>query len=168
MSPARVVALPDWIAVKVRSTLRSPRYGHPAHAEVATGHGPCRACLRPFEVGVDRRILFTLDAFEGIEPSPLPGPVFIHEEPCERFPEDGGFPHELEEHPLSIFAYGRGRRLLGQELGVDRDAAGAAARLLDLPGVDYVQVHDAAAGCYDFRIERAERREDSAAARASG
>src|SRR5260370_40846694 len=73
-SPYRVVAIPDAVAEKVRATGVSPRYGHPAHAEVAKGYGPCRQCLRDFAVGQERRILFTYDAFTGAEALPLPGP----------------------------------------------------------------------------------------------
>jgi len=40
MQPYRVVAVQDQMAGAVRQTLRSPGYGHPAHIEVATGHGP--------------------------------------------------------------------------------------------------------------------------------
>src|SRR5437773_11378864 len=79
MQSYRVVAVGDRIADAVRTTMLSPGYGHPAHADVATGHGPCRQCLRAFTVGADRRILFTYDAFYGKEDIPLPGPVFIHE-----------------------------------------------------------------------------------------
>jgi hypothetical protein len=78
--PFRVAAIPTKVADLVRSTMRSPGYGHPAHAEVATGYGPCRHCLRDFQVGKERRILFTYDPFHGIEPLPLPGPIFIHED----------------------------------------------------------------------------------------
>jgi len=63
----RYVALTTEVADAVRATLTSPRYGHPAHVEVAKGHGPCRHCLRTFDVGQERRILFTLDPFDGLE-----------------------------------------------------------------------------------------------------
>src|SRR5512132_1092925 len=96
----RVAAIPTKVADLVRSSMRSPGYGHPAHAELATGYGPCRHCLRDFQVGKERRILFTYDPFHGIEPLPLPGPIFIHEEPCERFSEDAGFPADLRTHRL--------------------------------------------------------------------
>jgi hypothetical protein len=82
----RVAAIPTKVADLVRSTMRSPGYGHPAHTEIATGYGPCRHCLRDFQLGKDRRILFTYDPFYGIEPLPLPGPIFIHAGACERFP----------------------------------------------------------------------------------
>src|SRR5688572_10561985 len=111
MTAFRIVALPTATAAAVRDTGRSPGYGHPTHRERARGHGPCRHCLRTFRIGEEDRILFTYDPFAGAEPLPLPGPVFIHAEPCQRYPEDGGFPAELLEHPLTLNTYARGRKL---------------------------------------------------------
>lgn len=151
----RTVAIPTATADRVRATRVSPGYGHPAAAEVATGYGPCRHCLRTFRVGEERRILFTLDPFYGLEPLPLPGPVFIHEESCERLPEDGGFPEELRAHALTLNAYGRGRKLHAQEYVTDGGVEAVIERLLERPEIDYVHVRDTRAGCYDLRIERA-------------
>ena len=155
MAAYRVVAVPEEVAREVRETGRSPRYGHPTHVEVAQGYGPCRLCLAFFRKGEERRILFTLDAFAGAEPLPLPGPVFIHESACTRYPEDGGFPRHLGAHPLTLEAFGRGRHLRVEERIDDGDAEAAIDRLLDRPDVDYIQVRDTRAGCYDVRIERA-------------
>lgn len=86
MTPYRIVALPTATAERVRTTGRSPGYGHPAHSEVATGYGPCRHCLRTFRVGEERRTLFTHDPFHGLEELPLPGPVFIPRSPASATP----------------------------------------------------------------------------------
>src|SRR5687768_18434287 len=129
MKPFRTVAVTTALADKVRRTRVSPGYGHPAFSEVATGYGPCRHCLRTFEVGVDRRILFTLDPFHGIESLPLPGPVFIHEDECERYPEDGGFPADLLPHAVTLEAYARGRTLVGTERIEGTAAEATAAKL---------------------------------------
>jgi len=155
MSTYRIIAIPDAVAADVRSSRRSPFAAHPTHVEVATGHGPCRLCLRTFVVGSERRILFTYDPFAGLERLPLPGPVFIHEAACARFPEDGGFPEELRSHPLTLNAYGRGRRLRAQEYLTDGTFEGAIERLFARDDLDYIHVRDTDAGCYDFRIERA-------------
>jgi Protein of unknown function (DUF1203) len=155
MAPFRIVAITTSTAESVRATLTSPRYRHPAHAEVATGYGPCRHCLRTFRVGAERRILFTHDAFEGLEALPLPGPIFIHAEACERFPENGGFPEDLRSHALTLNAYAHGRKLQGQEYVTDGDVGAVVERLLARPEVDYIHVRDTKAGCYDLRIERA-------------
>jgi hypothetical protein len=155
MDGYRFVAISEATAERVRSTRRSPGYGHPVHSEIATGYGPCRLCLRDFAVGADRRLLFTLDPFSGLESFPLPGPVFIHESACDRYPEYGGFPEDLLAHDLTLVAYGKGRVQRAEERVSNGGVEGAVKRLLDLPGVDYVHVRDTGAGCYDLRVERA-------------
>ena len=154
MQSYRVVAIDDRIANAVRQTLRSPGYGHPAHAEVATGYGPCRQCLKTFAIGDERRILFTYDSFYGRESFPLPGPVFIHEHDCERYPEDAGFPVDMLTHRLTLNAYGAGRRLVGQRYVSNGVVEVELQRLLQDRDVAYIHVRDTDAGCYDFSIER--------------
>jgi hypothetical protein len=151
--PFHVVAIPTKVADIVRETMRSPGYGHPAHVEVAAGYGPCRHCLRTFEVGKDHRILFTYDPFHGIESLPLPGPVFIHAEACARFSGDG-FPEDLRSHRLTFAAYGAGRRLVAEEYVEDEQVQAMINRLFGREDVRYLHVRDTEAGCYDFRIER--------------
>ena len=149
------VAIPTSAAEEVRATLASPGYGHPAHVEVAQGHGPCRHCLRTFRVGEERRILFTLDPFTSVEALPLPGPVYIHEDSCELYPIDGGFPDDLRSHVLTLEAYARGRKLQAQEYVEDGDVEAVIERLFARPEIDYIHVCDTEAGCFDLRIERA-------------
>lgn len=150
----RTIAIPTSTAVSVRKNMLSPGYGHPASTGTARGYGPCRHCLRTFNVGVDRRILFTFDPFAGLEPLPLPGPVFIHEEDCSRFPEEGGFPGDLRCHALTLNGYKRGRRLITQDYVSDGRVETVIERLLVRPEIDYIHVRDTEAGCYDLRVER--------------
>jgi hypothetical protein len=157
MTTVRIVAIPTEVANQVRSTLRAPVYGFPAHAEVATDAAPCRHCLRTFAVGKDRRILFTYDRFSGIETLPQPGPIYVHAETCERYSEDAGFPEELRGSPRTVEAYARGRRLLAQEYIADGNFEPVIENLFARPGVDYLQVNSTTAGCFTFRIERAAR-----------
>ena len=155
MAEYRVVGVSAETAAKVRRTGKSPGYGHPVHSEVATGYGPCRLCLRDFQIGADRRLLFTYDPFFRQEPYPLPGPVFIHESECPPFPEDGGFPRDLRSHDLTLDAYARGRRLIAEEhVAGGGKVDELVASLLARPEVDYIHVRDTQAGCFDFRIER--------------
>jgi hypothetical protein len=161
MQPYRVVAVGDRITSAVRKTMRSPGYGHPAHAEVATGHGPCRQCLRAFVVGDERRILFTYDSFHGKEDFPLPGPVFIHERECERYPENGGFPADMLSYPLTLNAYATGRRLIAQRYVSNGVVEAEIRHLLQDNDVSYIHVRDTGAGCYDFCIERTEDEESA-------
>jgi hypothetical protein len=149
----RVIAISEEVARQVRATLKSPKYGHPAHVEVANGYGPCRSCLQTFAEGRDERILFTHDAFEGVEGLPSPGPIFIHRAQCERF-EASGFPPDLRRLPLALEGYGRGSWRLLQEVVADGEVDAAIDRLFEQPAVEYIQVRNAEAGCFMARIDR--------------
>ena len=154
MNPYKTIAISTKLAEKVRTLKKSPGYGHPAFTEVATGYGPCRHCLRTFNVGRDERTLFTYDPFHCLEPVPQPGPVFIHAGECERFPEEGGYPHDMLAHAAVLDAYGRGQRLVASVHVATGEHQQAVDRLLGRADVDYIQVRDREAGCFDFRIER--------------
>jgi hypothetical protein len=154
MLPIRVVAIPTEVAKEVRSTMRAPVYGFPAHAELATDAAPCRHCLR-VTAPEARRILFTYDRFAGLEPLPQPGPIYIHADNCPRYPENGGFPEELRGSPRTVEAYARGRRLLAQEYVSDGKFEPVIEKLFTRTDVDYLQVNSTTAGCFTFRIERA-------------
>ena len=155
MAPIRVIAIPTKTADLVRSTMKSPGYGHPAHTEMASGYGPCRHCLRDFRVDEEKRILFTYDAFYSVEKLPLPGPIFIHAEPCSRYDENAGFPKDMRSHRLTINAYGENRSLLAERFIEDGNVEPVIDSFLDRSDVKYLHVRDTQAGCYDFRIERA-------------
>jgi hypothetical protein len=154
MPSFRVVAIPTEIAKKVRETLRAPKYGFPAHAELAADEAPCRHCLQTTRVGIDRRILFTYDRFAGVESLPQPGPVYIHEDACPRYPENASFPEELRGSPRTLEAYARGRRFLEQEIVNDGNFESAIERLFSNAEADYLLVNSTTAGCFTFRIER--------------
>ena len=156
MVPFRVIAMPQDIATAVRAARTSPFGAHPTHVEVAQGYGPCRVCLHTFAVGAERRILLTYDPFVGLESLPLPGPVWIHEGACEPHAEHAGVPEDMRRHALTLNAYGRGRRLAAVAYVENGDVETEVERLLSRTDVDYIHVRDTQAGCYDFRIERAE------------
>ncbi len=157
MEQIRIVAISTKVAELVRSTGRAPVYGHPAHTEVGSDAAPCRHCLRLITPGVDRRVLFTYDRFAGVESLPLPGPVFIHAESCERYRENAGYPEELRASPRTLEGYARGRHLLAQHYVTDGRAERVIEQLFACPDVDYIQVSSTPAGCYTFRIERQDR-----------
>jgi hypothetical protein len=155
MSTFRVIALPTETAAQVRETGKSPRYGHPTDTRLATGYGPCRHCLRTFHIGEEKRILFTYDPFTGIETVPLPGPIFIHEHSCNRYSEQAGYPEDMKHHAAVLNGYAYGQKLVERTLvSADQDKVTAVEHMLDRPDVDYIEVRDQQAGCYDFRIER--------------
>ena len=154
MIPFRIVAIPTEVAAQVRKSQVAPVYGHPAHTEVAAGYGPCRHCLQTFDIGQEQRILFTYDPFQGIEDIPLPGPIFIHALACDRYPEHKGYPQDMLPHAAVLTAFSKGQRFIGRVQVNEGSHVAAIQKLLERADVDYIEVRDKEAGCYDFRIER--------------
>ena len=150
-----VRGVPQEIADEVRRTRRSPGYGHPAHLEVATGTGPCRCCLRTFEPGVDRRLLFTYRP-PGLGNSlTAPGPVFIHADHCDAY-QDDGFPQGLRSLPLAFEARVAGSRVVGLSASAAEPAETQIQRLFTTGGAEWLQLRHAEAGCFIARIETQE------------
>ena len=143
----RILPIPAEISDQARRTMVSPQYKSlAAAASVANGYGPCRSCLKVFNQGVDRRIFFTYNSFEGLSSLPDPGPVFIHAEKCEAF--EGTFPADILDLPVYFEAFGEDSRMVERER-MDRNQAGEQiAELLSKPGVRFVNLRNAEAGCY--------------------
>jgi hypothetical protein len=154
MTGFRTIAIDPAICWQVRKTNKSPQYGHPAHIETATGYGPCRACLKQFRIGAEKRILFTYNPFDGIDSYPSPGPVFIHTEACETFSAPLTFPGELRQLPLTLEAYGDDRWILGRERPNPDEIELVIQKCFAIPGVRYIHVRNTEAGCFIARIER--------------
>jgi GrpB-like predicted nucleotidyltransferase (UPF0157 family) len=154
MQNVRIVAIETEIADQVRASLKAPVYGFPAHLEVAEDGAPCRHCLRTI-APKERRILFTYDRFTDKESLPQPGPVYIHAEGCQRYPETGAFPEELRNSPRTVEAYAHGRKLKGQEYVADGRFEPVIEKFFADRDVDYLQINSTTAGCFTFRIERA-------------
>jgi hypothetical protein len=153
MGTFRLQGIPDSIAAAARESMKSPQYGHPAHAEVATGYGPCRLCLRTFRVGAEERLLFTYQPFSDPTALPAPGPVFIHRQPCERY--DGTtLPAALRPLPLALESYGAGGRLLAQRRVAAVTFEVVLQEVLVPAEVRYVHLRNAEAGCFIARIDR--------------
>lgn len=148
----RIVAIDTAVAEAARAG-KDAHFGFPAFTAPAGAGLPCRHCLEWIGEG-DRATLFTLDPFAGVEKLPLPGPVYVHADGCERYPEDRALPMHLMKSPRTLNAYRKGRRLVAEEYVEEATAAGVIERLLARQDVDYIHVRSTAAGCYTFRIEK--------------
>lgn len=152
MHPLRFLGIPEHIATHVRTTMTSPQYGHPAYREVATGTGPCRLCLRTFEVGRDERILFTYQPFQDPGSLPAPGPVFIHAESCPRY-EGPDLPPDFRSLPLVFEAFQQGGKLLARTKVAADNAERALTQAFEHSQADYVHIRNGKAGCFMARVE---------------
>jgi hypothetical protein len=154
MAAFRFQGIPDAVAATVRETMRAPGYGHPAHRETARSYGPCRLCLRTFDIGKEDRILFTYQPFRDAGSLPAPGPVFVHADACTRY-DAPALPPDFRSLPLVFEAYGGGGRLLAQERVGDRIPEDVLNGMFDRDGAAYVHVRNGEAGCFMARVETA-------------
>lgn len=153
MSRYRYAGIPQELVAEARRTMTSPQYGHPAHREVAKGTGPCRLCLRTFEVGTEERLLFTYQPFIEADALPAPGPIFVHASECTRY-DAMELPPDLRSLPIVVEGFRTGGELAVRtrvraepaELAIERAFAGK--------GVDYVHLRNGEAGCFMARVER--------------
>ena len=143
------------IADHVRSARRAPEYGHPVHEELATGTGPCRECLRPFEAGAEHRLLFTHNPFAGTSALAQPGPVFIHAEACPSH-AGAGYPEGLRSIPIVAQAYHEDGTIAEPRRLASGDEGTTLAEVLSDSRVRFVNLRHAQAGCFIARAERAE------------
>ena len=155
MPTFRVVAIPTKVTEAVRATRQSPFHGFPTHTEKLTDNAPCRHCLRQILRGKEDAILCTYDRFAGVESLPQPGPIYVHAAECQRYAEDGGFPEELRHSPRTLEAYSSGRNLLARELVKDGRYEPVIEKMFANPEAAYIQVNSTTAGCFTFRIGRA-------------
>jgi len=158
MSSFRAVAIPTEVANSVRSTMKSPKYGFPAHREVAAGRAPCRHCLELVRLKEEEAILFTMDAFHGLPNGetvpPSPGPVYIHAESCGRYDGARGIPETYRGRLLTLEAFGTDRKLLAEVRASESQEEELAEELFANQDVKYIQIRSTEAGCFLFRLER--------------
>ena len=138
----QVFPIDQSIAADVRISLLSPQYGHPVHAEIAAGYGPCRSCLNVFREGQERRLLFTYNPFDGLDAYPSPGPVFIHKTECSTYDECSTFPPALRTLPLTLEGYGADRWLLARERPSDPQIEAAIENIFANAEVRYIHVRN--------------------------
>ena len=85
---------------------------------------------------------------------PLPGPVFVHAERCERFAQESGYPVELLPYGAVLDGYDREQRVIVQRRVSNGEHEAAIAEMFSDPAVRYVMVRDLKAGCFDFQAVR--------------
>ena len=148
----KVIPISRAAADRVRESMLSPHSGLPAFSSVATGYGPCRSCLKTFRQGEEERIYISYDPFDLISDLPLPGPVFIHLEPCPQY-SDEGIPNWLLEIPMLFEGYGANSRLVVSQRVNKDDPDTQISEILKKADVKFIHLRNAEAGCFMARIE---------------
>ena len=159
MNRFKIIPLSEHYASKIRNE-RKDEFGHDVITQVATGKGPCRVSLKPFEVGQDERLLFSHSPFDIDNAFNQPGPIFIHKKEVEAYKDIHRFPPEIkankESFPLSLIGYSRSQQMVLTKLVGDDDVDLLIPQIFEQhPEVEYLHARNAKACCFICKIERA-------------
>jgi len=158
MNKFKIVPISREYAQNVRTTMRDD-FGHQLIDSVATGSGPCRVSLKPFQKGVDKRILLTHSPFELDNSYNQPGPVFINNEDVEEYTDIYRFPPEIKANkksfPITLIGYNKDQQMIFTRIVGDDDIDELINKTFEQqPEIDYLHARNAQACCFICKIER--------------
>ena len=158
MNTFKIVPLSKAYAVRIRATNQDD-FGNALIEQVAKGKGPCRVSLKPFEVGVDARLLFSHSPFTVVNAFNQPGPVFIHKEPIDAYKDIYRFPPEIKadkkNFPLSLIGYSKEQMMVFTQLVGEDDVDVLITKIFEAhPNIEYLHARNAEACCFICKIER--------------
>ena len=151
-STFRIVPLATEIAVAARGEAAN---GAPDHAMIVADSPngfPCRHCLRFAKPG-ERVILFPYASIPAGHPYSEIGPIFVHEQPCERYSMTEEFPPDFRRGRV-MRAYNSNYDMMDAEVVNGSDPEAIVEKLLEKPETAFVDVRSVTHGCYTFRIQR--------------
>jgi hypothetical protein len=158
MNNFKIVPISKEYASRIRES-RQDDFDHAVIEQIATGSGPCRVSLKPFEKGVDSRLLFTHSPFEIDNPFNQPGPIFINAEDVEEYKDIYRFPPEIKANkksfPLSLIGYNHEQMMVFTQLVGGGDVDEMIITIFNQnPNIEYLHARNSEACCYICRIER--------------
>jgi len=159
MQKFKIVPLSEAYASKIRMG-QQDEFGIPVVEQMATGKGPCRVSLKPFEIGKDKRLLIKHTPFEMDNAFNQPGPIFIHEKEVPTYKDIHRFPPEIKSDPihfpLTLIGYNQKQEMVSTHLVGDKDVDELIKYLFAKhDDIAYLHARNAEAGCYICKIERA-------------
>ena len=158
MKTFKIVPLSKDYASKIRATGKD-EFGHSVIEQLAAGLGPCRVSLKPFEKGVDTRLLISHTPFDIDNAYNQPGPVFINKEEVEAYSDVYRFPPEIKANkksfPLSLVGYSKEQLMVFTRLVGDDDVDELIPQIFEQhTEIEYLHARNAQACCYICKIER--------------
>ncbi len=133
--------------------------GQTPEVHVSDGDGvPCRHCQRDVAAG-ERYLILAYSPFPRPQPYAEIGPIFLHADRCERYPETDRVPAMfLARDSYLLKGYGGDDRIVYGTGQIVRsgEVDAAASGILDRDDVAYVHVRSALNNCFSCRIDRRE------------
>ena len=158
MKQFKIVPLSREYANKIKENNKDD-FGHEVIEQLATGKGPCRVSLKPFNVGEDVRVLISHSPFAIDNAFNQPGPVFIHKNDVEAYSDIHRFPPEIkankESFPLTLIGYTKEQMMVLTQLVCDDDVDLLIPKIFEeRPDIEYLHARNAEASCFICKIER--------------
>ena len=115
---------------------------------------PCRVSLKDIPVG--ERVLLTPYIHHDVDsPYRASGPIFVHDRAEPVVPEVNEVPHLLLHRTLSLRAYDGDGTMRDAALCQGGEVAATIGRMFLDDRIAYLHVHNAGAGCFNCRVDRA-------------
>jgi hypothetical protein len=158
MKKFKIVPLSKEFVNQIRKT-NIDNFGNEVYEQLATGKGPCRISLKPFNVGQDIRLVFAYSPFSENNAFNQSGPIFIHKNEVEQYLDIYNFPKELKEDkenfPLSPIGYSKEQKMIFTKLVGDDDIDLLIAEIFETKSdVEYLHARNSEACCFICKIER--------------
>src|SRR5262245_33363081 len=134
-------------------------FGNKITEQIAGGYGPCRVSLKPFQPGIDRRILLGHSPFDIANAFNQPGPIFVNSADVAEYADVHRFPPEIkadkQNFPLSLIGYNASQQMVFSELVGDQDVDEMIERIFEEESdVEYLHARNSEACCFIRKIER--------------
>ncbi|HKR53854.1 MAG TPA: DUF1203 domain-containing protein [Chthoniobacterales bacterium] len=151
-SKFRIVPLSTEVAEAARRAATSHAPDHRiVVADSAEGY-PCRHCLRFAQPG-EKVILFPYASIPADHPYSETGPIFVHEQACERYSTTDKLPPDLRRGRV-MRAYNSNYDMIDAEVVNASEPEAVIEKLLEEPETAFVDARSVTRGCYTFRIQR--------------
>jgi Protein of unknown function (DUF1203) len=115
---------------------------------------PCRVSLEDAEVG-EKVILMPFTHHDVDSPCRASGPIFVREHANEADRSVGEVPEVVSTRTMSVRAYDKNSMMIDGTVVPGSEIKAHIEKLFANPKIAYLHLHNAGAGCYSCRVERA-------------
>ena len=115
---------------------------------------PCRVSLQDAEIG-ERVILVPFVHHDVESPYRASGPIFVRERAKEIQPAPGEIPEVAAGRIMSVRAYNDKGMMINAAVTPGKELKSQIEKFFSDAKISYLHLHNAGAGCYSCRVERA-------------
>ena len=115
---------------------------------------PCRIGLADAEIG-ETVILLPFVHHDVDSPYRASGPIFVRENAKEAQLAPGEIPEVVKSRTMSVRAYDKNATMLDGTVVRGSEIKAHIEKLFADPKIEYLHLHNAGAGCYSCKVERA-------------